>query len=46
MGECEAVIEDTFPASSKNIENVTEIKERIIPIVDPAYTEFVTEVEP
>ncbi len=45
VGECEAVAEETFPASSNSIDSVTEIKEAIVPIVDPAFTELVTEVE-
>ena len=45
VGECEAVTEETFPASSNSIDSVTEIKKAIVPIVDPAYTELVTEVE-
>jgi hypothetical protein len=47
VGECKAVTEETFPASSNSIiDSVTEIKKAIVPIfVDPAYTELVTEVE-
>jgi hypothetical protein len=45
VGECEAVIEENFPASSNSIDSVTETKEAIVPIVDPAFIELVTEVE-
>jgi hypothetical protein len=45
VGECDPVIEETLPASCKIIGSVTEIKEAIIPVVDPAYVEFVTEVD-